>query len=604
MKDIFITQKSKTMSQFISQETIKAVIDSTDIVSVIGEYTKLEQRGINWWGCCPFHNEKTASFHIEVDKKFYYCFACHAGGDVIKFIMEQEKVSYVDAITSLAKRSGIEIKYADGKKVQENPETKLKEEYIELYDRTASMFHFFLMETEQGKNALNYITQRGISLETIKKFKLGYAPSDRKWLKQFLKSKNFSDDFLLNSGLFSKKYPDISFFSNRLMFPILDRKGQTVAFGGRQLDNDPNSPKYLNSGDLIQYKKGETLFAFNIAKKAIKENKKVIFCEGYMDCIAYHQCGINYAVAPLGTALTELQIKIIKPFVDEVLLSFDSDSAGQKATERAIYMLRKEDISVKIIRLTGGKDPAEIMIQLGEKALTTQVSNAILDVDFLLYRLGEEYPVNTAEGKTKASLAFFQYIDSLKSNIQKESSLEQLCQAFNLKPEAVRRDLYNREKAQQRLNIRQPDQIQQSELKLDAELRSILVIIANLDKYKEIREELLQYDFENQYATELCKILEECYSNNSLSLTSVLNNCDDAKLSNLITKTTLLGEFKENNENAIQDSINLLKKRRLERKRELIMDRIRSFKVSTEDDKNQLASLLEEKMKLDKELFH
>ena len=593
------------MATFISQETINAVQNSADIVSIIGEYTKLERRGSDWWGCCPFHNEKTASFHVEPDKKFYYCFGCHAGGDVIKFIMEQEKVSYSDAIATLAKRTGIEIKYTNGTPEKENPQLKIIEQYTELYERTASMFHYFLLETPQGKSALEYITSRGISLETIKKFKLGFAPIDRKWLKNFLLKKNFSNEFLLNSGLFSKKYSDVAFFSNRLMFPIFNRRGQVVALGGRQLSNDPNSPKYLNSGDLIQYKKGETLYAFNFAKKAIREAKKVIFCEGYMDCIAYHQCGIEYAVAPLGTALTEMQIKIIRPFVDEVLLSFDSDGAGQKATMRAILMLRKENITVRIIQLTGGKDPAEIMQKLGPQVLTNQVSNAILDSDFLLSRLGAEFPIDTPEGKTKASLVYFSYVDALQSDIQKESCLEQLCQAFNLKPEAVKRDFRNRNQARERLNSRQPLQSNQhKELKIDAELRSILVIIANLDKYKAVRTELLEYEFENLSASQLFNILEECFKNESLSLTSILNHCNEPELTNLITKVISLGEFKENNEDAIQDSIQMLKRRNLERKRDDIMSRIRKFNVNTSHDQRELEKLLEEKMELDRKLMH
>ena len=593
------------MATFISQETINAVQNSADIVSIIGEYTKLERRGSDWWGCCPFHNEKTASFHVEPDKKFYYCFGCHAGGDVIKFIMEQEKVSYSDAIATLAKRTGIEIKYTNGTPEKENPQLKIIEQYTELYERTASMFHYFLLETPQGKSALEYITSRGISLETIKKFKLGFAPIDRKWLKNFLLKKNFSNEFLLNSGLFSKKYSDVAFFSNRLMFPIFNRRGQVVALGGRQLSNDPNSPKYLNSGDLIQYKKGETLYAFNFAKKAIREAKKVIFCEGYMDCIAYHQCGIEYTVAPLGTALTEMQIKIIRPFVEEVLLSFDSDGAGQKATMRAILMLRKENITVRIIQLTGGKDPAEIMQKLGAQVLTNQVSNAILDSDFLLSRLGAEFPIDSPEGKTKASLVYFSYVDALQSDIQKESCLEQLCQAFNLKPEAVKRDFRNRNQARERLNSRQPLQSNQhKELKIDAELRSILVIIANLDKYKAVRTELLEYEFENLSASQLFNILEECFKNETLSLTSILNHCNEPELTNLITKVISLGEFKENNEDAIQDSIQMLKRRNLERKRDDIMSRIRKFNVNTSHDQRELEKLLEEKMELDRKLMH
>lgn len=368
------------MAGFISSETVDAVVNSADIVSVVGEYTKLVSRGNgDFWGCCPFHGEKTASFHVDSEKKFYHCFGCGAGGNVVKFVEEQEKLSFPEAVEFLAKRFGIPVKYEAGGASRPDPLVKLREEYIELYERTASMFHYLLTETEQGKFALKYITERGLSMETVKKFKLGYAPSDRSWLKNFLLKKNFSNEFLEKSGLFSRKYPNIAFFSNRLMFPIFNRQGQVVALGGRQLDKNPDSPKYLNSGDLVQYKKGETLYAFNFAKKAIKENKKVIFCEGYMDCIAYHQCGIEFAVAPLGTSLTDEQIKIVRPFADEVLLSFDADGAGQKATMRAILMIRKAGLVAKVIRIEGGKDPAELMQNFGEKILTNAVSGAIID---------------------------------------------------------------------------------------------------------------------------------------------------------------------------------------------------------------------------------
>ena len=596
------------MANFISNETIDAILNSPDIISIIGEYTRLEQRSPNdWWGCCPFHGEKTPSFHVDVNQKFYYCFGCHKGGNIISFVMEMEKLPYSEALISIAKKMSIPIKYKNGENNNSDFHKKNDEaeKYIDLYERTASMFHYFLLETEQGKSAYKYIKERGLSDETIEKFKLGYAPKDLHWLKKFLLSKNFTEDFLKTSGLFSSKYPDISFFSNRLMFPIFDRYGKVVAMGGRKLDENPKTPKYLNSGEMLQYKKGETLYAFNFAKKAIKENKKVIFCEGYMDCIAYHQCGIEYAVAPLGTALTEEQIKIIQPFCDEVLLSFDSDGAGQKATERAIYMLRRNNITVKIIKLSGGKDPAEIMLNLGKKILTTEVSCAILDIDFLLSKLGAEYSVNTPEGKTKAALAFFPYVDSLQSDIQKESSLEQLCQTFNLKPEAVKRDFENREKAAERITFRQPDVNKpQISIKLNAELRGLLAIIANLDKYKTIRSELSDVVFEDSSARKLYEILECCFQEESLSLVSILNHCDDSRLSNIITKVISLGEFKDNSENAILDSIKLLKRKCFERKRDDLQNQIKTFKVVTQDDQIQFNKLIQEKIELDRMLIH
>ena len=596
------------MAGYISNETIDSILSVTDIVSVIGEYTRLEKRGGNdWWGCCPFHGEKTASFHVDGDKKFYHCFGCHKGGNVINFIMEMEKTGYVDTILSLAKKNNIEVKYKDGSKpLAENKKNDEVEQYIELYERTASMFHYLLLETDQGKAALEYITGRGITKETIEKFKLGYSPADRYWLKGFLRKKNFSDAFLAKSGLFSKNYPDSAFFSDRLMFPIFDRKGQVVAFGGRILHpQGPEDRKYLNSGDLIQYKKRETLFAFNFAKKAMRETKSVIFCEGYMDCIAYHQCGIEYAVAPLGTALTEEQVKMIRSFVDTVYLSFDSDNAGQNATWRAILMCRQHDLTVKVIRLKGGKDPAEIMVNFGKENLTAQVKNAILDSDYLLSRLGEKYPVDIPEGKTKAALEYFQYIDVLQSDMQKESCLEQLSQAFNLKPEAVKRDFNNRKQAQERTVIRlnnNPTE-QGTQIKVDAELRGLIAVASDLDQFKTLRQELLEEDFQNPYARKLFSILEECYDAKTFTIKDILANCSEQEYSRLITESISSGVYQGNTAGAvIQDTIKYVKRNRLDAQRNSLLQRIREFTVVTEEDQKQFNMLLEKKMQLDKQI--
>lgn len=590
------------MTGLISRETIDAVQKASDIVSVVGEYTKLERRGSDWWGCCPFHNEKTPSFHVDPDKKFYYCFGCHAGGDVIKFVMEMEKISYVDAIKMLAKRCSIEITYTGNVSVQDQKDST-RELYIDLYNRTAVTFHYLLTETEMGRPALAYSTDRGLTKETIEKFKLGYSPSDRKWLRRFLKEKNFSDSFLTESGLFSKKYPDTAFFSDRLMFPIFDRKGQVVAFGGRILHGE--GPKYLNSGDLIQYKKGETLYAFNFAKEAIRAQKKVIFCEGYMDVIAYHQCGIAYAVAPLGTALTEDQIRIVRGFVDTVLLSFDSDDPGQAATMKAILLCRKEGLSVKIIQLSGGKDPAEIMVKYGAEMLTTDVSSAILDSDFLLSKLMKKYPVDSPEGKTQAALAFFPYVDALQSDIQKISCLEQLCQTFDLDPEAVKRDFNNREQAYKRGKTKQPAGQQDNpvrEIRLNCELRAVLAVIADLNQYKVMRAELTVNDFEDLLAKKIFIALEECFREGSVSLASVLEHCQDENLQRIITRVSASDEFSDKHEQIVQDSIQLIKRNSLERQREKLMNRIRQYHSATIDDNKTIQELLSEKMDIDKKL--
>lgn len=594
------------MSGYISNETIDSVINTADIVKVVSEYTKLQNRGANdYWGCCPFHGEKTASFHVDSDKKFYYCFGCHASGNVIKFVMEMEKLSYPEAIQSLAKKFGIIIKYKNGIDVEkEIKKENANEQYIELYERTASMFHYILTETEQGKKAFDYIKKRGLSEETIKKFKLGFSPANRKWLKDFLLKKNYSNEFLNKSGLFSQKYPDYSFFSDRLMFPIFNRKGQVVAFGGRVLPPaNEKERKYINSGELPWFHKRETLFGFNFAKESIRKNKKIIFCEGNMDVIAYHQCGLDYAVATLGTSLTEEHIKMIQGFVfdGEVFLSFDSDGAGEAATKKAIFLCRKAGLTVKIIRLKGGKDPAEIMLNFGKENLTSQVNNAILDSDYFLFRLGEKYPTNTPEGKTKVALEFFEYVDSLTSNIQKESCLEQLCQVFNLKPEAVKSDFNNRSQARERINIRSNNQKETpKQINLDAELRGLIAVTTDMEQFQLLRSSLSIDDFKNPDAKRLYAILEECFNEKTTSLPEILNHCGGDSLADLISESNALGVYKKDEVGKIvADTITYVTKNKLEDKKNKLLQRIQNFTPITEDDKNQLKAWLTEKKNLD-----
>lgn len=586
----------------IASSTIEEVNAHIDMVALVGEYTRLEKKGGDYWGCCPFHHEKTPSFHVLPDKKMCHCFGCGKGGTAISFYMEMEKVSFVDAILALAKKAGVQVVYENGISSVNDSYNSKKNEYIELYDRVSGSFHYFLTETDAGKKALDYLLKRGLTTEIIKKFNLGYSPKDRYWLKNFLIKKNYSVEFLNESGLFSKKYPDIAFFSNRVMFPIYNRNSHVVAFGARLLEGE--GPKYLNSGDLIQYKKGETLFAFNLAKSSIRTQKTVIFCEGYMDVIAYHQAGIDIAVAPLGTALTEDQIALIRPFVETVLLSFDSDGAGQKATYKAILLCKKQGLGVKIIQLGKEKDPADILLNNGAEVLTKVVNSAILDVDYLLNTLKQEYNINTPEGKTKAALAFFPYVDSLQSDIQKQSCLDRLCQDFNIKPEAVQIDFHNREKALQRstLSTKLDTAQKRTSVELDAEVRAMLAVISNIDYFKLMRNELVVEDFESELAKDLFIILEEGFRDDSLTYDYILEKCSDEAVRNVIVNTVTSGEYTINKEQSVLDSIKLIRRNSLKRKRDCLVNKINHFNAITLDDNQKLTELLNEKMNIDFEL--
>ena len=267
-------------------------------------------------------------------------------------------------------------------------------------------------------------------------------------------------------------------------------------------------------------------------------------------------------------------------------------------------MCRRQGFTVKIIRLSGGKDPAEIMVNFGAETLTNEVNSAILDSDFLLSKLGQDYAVDTPEGKTKASLAFFTYVDSLQSDIQRESCLEQLCQAFNLKPEAVKRDFDNRDQARERLKIRQQTSTakQNVDIRLNAELRAVLAVIADLDQYKAMRAELTVDDFEDTVAKKLFIILEDCFKEQSVSISSILTHCGNEEIERMITRVISSGEFSKNSSRIIQDSIQLIKRNTLERKRDQLMNRIRHFNPVTPSDQQQLKELLAEKMNLDSRL--
>lgn len=583
----------------ISEQTVRQVLERVDMPALIGEYTRLERRGDEWWGCCPFHNEKTPSFSVVPGKGMYYCFGCHEGGGAIDFVRSMEKLSFPEAVVHLARRAGVEVVYSGG---QPEPaeDTSLKDRYIDLYTRVAGSYHYCLTSTEGGRAALDYILGRGVTMDTIGRFQLGYSPANRRWLRDFLRGKHYSDGFLDESGLFSRKYPDISFFSGRLMFPIADRQGRVVAFGGRLLEGE--GPKYLNSGDMVQFRKGSTLYGFHLARQSIRKERAVIFCEGYMDVLAYHQCGLTTAVAPLGTALTQDQIQLVQPFVEEVCLSFDSDGAGRAATRKAILLCRQAGIPVRVVSLDGGKDPAEIMANMGAEALTESVNGAKMDGDYLLSILATEHRIETPEGKTKAALAFFPYIDALKSDIQRESWLERLCQALGLDMAAVKKDFSNRPAAESR--IRGDGDAGPVQIRLNAELRSVLAVVANLDTYELMRSCLSPEDFEDPAARELFIILEECYREESIQHGSVLAKCSDEQLKSLVARVIVSGEYADNRDRVVEDSIRRIRRNSLERKRGRLLNKIRQLSVSAASHEEQrlLEELVSEKMSIDFEL--
>lgn len=587
----------------ISSETIDAVNQRTDILSLVGEYTRLDRRGDDWWGCCPFHSEKTPSFHVIPDRKMYYCFGCGAGGSVINFVMEMEKLSFVEAIEGLAKKTGIEIIYEGGLQGPALPKDTTKDELLELYDRVAGSFHYLLKSTPQGEYARSYLESRKISSETIDNFQLGYSPKDRRWLYTFLTSKGYSEEFLEKSGLFSKKFLQSPFFFDRLMFPIRNRKGQVVAFSGRLLLGD--GPKYINSRELPQYKKGETLFGFDKALPEIRKTKSVLFCEGNIDVLAWHQAGVSRAVAPMGTAFTPEQAKMVRSFAETVYLAFDSDTAGQTATYKAILLCRQLSFDVRVVQFKKGKDPADILQNDGPEALKNLLDYNILDLDYLIQTAEMLFDTVNPEGKTRASTFLFPYIEVLESDIQRESTINRLSAAFGITEKSLLSDYKNRKQTRVApINGGQENSTlpKQQSIRRNAELRGVLAVTANISLFPLMRSRLVSDDFEDPVARELFVILEECFRTDSTTVDSILSRCTDDRLKLLIAETITNGEFVNNAVKTVEDSILLVRKNALEKRKNRLVARMNLVQGNSPDDVRIITEMVAEKQGIDEEL--
>lgn len=363
----------------------------TDIEDVISTYVSLKRRGATLVGLCPFHNEKTASFTVYPDTQSFYCFGCGAGGDAVGFIKKIENLDYMDAVKMLADRAGLQMPQ-DG---FDDSFSKKRRRVLEANRETARFYHSYMMSAD-GSDGLNYFLNRGLSQKTITKFGLGFAPNKWDALLKHLKSKGFTISEMLAAGLIrkgEKNYYDN--FRNRVMTPIIDVRGNVIAFGGRVLDD--TKPKYINTGDTIAYKKTNELFALNLAKDSGKDT--LILCEGYMDVIAMHQAGFTNAVAGCGTALTNEQVKLICRYAKEVILAYDADEAGQKAVQKAISLFRQTDIKIRVPILQYGKDPDEIIKTVGAEKFAGMLEGATSEIEFELLKIRKQYDLKTTRGK-------------------------------------------------------------------------------------------------------------------------------------------------------------------------------------------------------------
>jgi len=419
-----------------------------DIETIISQYVVLKKRGRSLVGLCPFHSEKTPSFTVSPDKQLFYCFGCSSGGDVVTFIMKIENLSYPEAVAFLAEKVGLPLPEGE----IDDSQARLKNRILEINRETARFFHAALM-SEKGKIAQDYIKNRGLLQKTVTRFGLGYAPDSWDSLIRHLRAKGFTDAEMAAASVATrtKNGNFIDFFRNRLMFPIIDLRGNVIAFGGRKLSPDDNGPKYINSPETAVFVKNRNLYALNYAKTStycdtLSKNGKdrsFILCEGYMDVISLHQAGFDNAVAPLGTALTENQVRIMAKYVPEVIIATDSDEAGQKAAKRSFALLDSAGISAKIIKIQGAKDPDEYISKYGSKRFELLLSSSISAVENELDAILKKYDTDTDSGKVQALKDASKVLAGISNAIEREVYVSRISNKLSVSSQAVMQAVNN-----------------------------------------------------------------------------------------------------------------------------------------------------------------
>ena len=409
-----------------SDDIIEEVRQKNDIVDVVSQYVRLTRRGSTYFGLCPFHNEKTPSFSVTPGKQMYYCFGCGAGGNVYNFIMEYENYTFGEALKHLADRAGVELpKIEYSREVREKAEQR--EELLEI-NKQAARYYYYQLRTEGGKIGYQYLSGRGLSEETMRKFGLGYSDKFGGGLYKFLKSKGYSDERLRESGLFNvdERHGMYDKFWNRVIFPIMDVNNRVIGFGGRVMGD--GKPKYLNSPETKIFDKSRNLYGLNIARTTRK--KYLILCEGYMDVISMHQAGFTNAVASLGTALTSGHASLLKRYTQEVLLLYDSDEAGIRAALRGIPILRDAGVSSRVVNLKPYKDPDEFIKNMGAEAFEERLGQASDSFMFRVSIAESEFPMDEPQGQNRFFERCAELLLELKDELERNLYIEAIVKKY------------------------------------------------------------------------------------------------------------------------------------------------------------------------------
>lgn len=565
-----------------SEEQIEEVRSRSDIVSVIGRYVRLKRAGSGYTGLCPFHNEKTPSFHVNPARQMYKCFGCGVGGNVLTFVMEYENLTFPEAMEMLAQEAGIELPKQE-MTAQQKQQESLRQTLLEI-NKKAARYYFALLKSPRGKPGYDYLTGRGLSDETILHFGLGYAGQGGGELYQYMKKEGYSDSVLKETGLFKMdERGAYDKFWNRVMFPIMDANNRVIGFGGRVMGDA--KPKYLNSPETKIFDKSRNLFGLNYAKRGKCSN--MILCEGYMDVIALHQAGFTNAVASLGTAFTEQQANLIRRYTDEVLLTYDSDGAGIKAAMRAIPMLRRAGITGKVIHMEPYKDPDEFIKNLGAEEFEKRMEEAQNSFFFEIEVIKKNYSMSDPEQKTKFVHETARKLLVFEDKIQRDNYLEAVAARYNIKTEDLRQLVvrYGNQMPsgyQEVMEERQQERIRKGKKKETREgisysYRLLLSWLIEEPKlFVQIREWVKPEDFEEGLYRTVAKELYDQLDRGDLEPARIIGHFEEVEDQNKVASMfqTSFGSKIENDEKkkAITDLILKIKEHSIERQAGQITD--------------------------------
>lgn len=570
----------------LDPDVIQRITDANNIVELIEEYLPLKKVGANYSTNCPFHKEKTPSFVVSQDKQIYHCFGCGESGDSIQFLMKYKNYTFVEAAEYLARRGGIVLEEIKDSKTNNNKQLIDK---LLLINREAATF--FYKNLRNQPNAIKYLNSREINKTVIKRFGIGYAINGWDNLLKHLLEKNFKEDEILKTGLIIKNENRNNYydrFRNRIIFPIFDIRKRIIGFGGRVLDD--SLPKYLNSPESIIYSKGNNLYGLNYAKEEVRDNSFFIV-EGYMDVIKMHTHGYKTAVAPLGTALTENQIKLLKRYSKNFYIAFDSDEAGQKAALKSMNMLKKNNLNGKVIVIPESKDPDEYLNTHGKAKFDKLIENALDYYSFLEFHYEKTYKNSN---KVEYINNFFDNIVNVTSEIEKELIFEKLSSKIGVSKESIIKE-YNKKNKQKTFISNAPKpplKMKVEKITTSHEIELIKFILCNNDLARYLKEIVNELTFEDLEYYSIFKTIYEYYVNNI-----VINNESLEKILNDKMDVSIFVQDEEvdynNLEALFMDCMKRLKIKYYERKKSILSEKIKQSDEITENNKimNEIFSL-------------